>query len=260
MSKYELKDVILGLRMEYIKLGEMLNEIRSMVTLPDPRDTLDFECYKNNETKVTDLKLMVLRKQSAILKILQSLGKNVINTDLEKRYPLQVLPKGGEHGLIIGDTKNIIIPENPNDLFYKADEVLSSKLIQESPSKFIIRGKTDHVSTRKEISVYPFGINVHCWEKTGNYSSTPSEFLGYQSDGDIINYTAYRDLAISPSLEDLLHTPIPENGLTNFQKEVIDKSGIQKKELFLEHELFIEDTTHYNITDLGNKIVLRRTK
>ncbi len=260
MSKYELKDVILGLRTEYIQLQEMLDEIRDMVELPDSRDSLDFQCYRDAKTKVTDLKLVIYRKQSAIMKILQSIGKNVINTDLEKRYPLHKLPNGGEHGLVIGDTKNIIIPENPNDLFYEADRILSSKIVNDTPSKVVIKSETDKVATRKEVSVYPFGINVHCWEKTGSYSSTPSEFLGYHMDGDVLNYTGYRDLAMTPSLEDLLHVQIPESGLTHFQKEVIDKSGVQNKELFVEHELYLEDTTYYNIEDLGNEIVLKRKK
>ena len=261
MSKYELKDVIFGLRTEYLKLQDMLDEIRSMVELPDPRDSIDFQCYKDTKKNIIDLKLNILRKQSAIVKILQSIGRNVTNTDLEKRYPIHKLPNGGEHGLIIGDKKNIIIPEgNENDLFLEADRVLSSKLVNDTPTTINIYGELEQIKTRREISIFPIGINVHGWEKNGSYGNTPSEFLGYHADKDELNYSAYRDLAATPSLEDLLHLQIGENALTHYQKEVIERSNIRNREVILEPELYLVENTTYNIDDSQKDIILTRKK
>ena len=60
MEKYEVKDVIFGLRSEYLKIQQLLDELEGMVALPTEKDRIYYSISKSKAekgNKILDLKL-----------------------------------------------------------------------------------------------------------------------------------------------------------------------------------------------------------
>ena len=255
MEKYRIKDVLFGLRDEYKEIEKQLEIITSQIELVNPEDKIDVSIVK--EGNVTDLKLNLLRKQSAILKVLQSLGKNVLG-DNELRLPLHSLIGGGEHGLILSDEKNMKLPYDSNDLFYYSDAVVSRPIVQQGPHSIKIREVDEDFDNKKNINIYPLGININAWEKHKANPSVPSEFLSYVLESDSLNYAAYRDLALNTGLAELLYTPVKSSELTDVEKEIIKRSNVLNKRVTLETYSILEDNQSFNIEDTHDEIILTR--
>ena len=258
MEKYEVKDVVFGLRKEYLEIQKLLDEIEELVALPTEKDRVYFTIAKDKKENILDLKLALLRKQSFILSMIQKLGKNVKGTN-EYRIPLHNLIQGGEHGLIIVDSKDIALPSDSNEIYRLADKVLSNRLVNNAPHRISYSEKyTDDVSIKREINVSPLSMAVHSWEKKENCNSTPSEFLSYLPESDIIRYASYYDLAMSPLLSRCLESSVDASSLTKVEKEIINNSGVRDKKVTIEQQSILQENVDYNIEETHDEIRLIR--
>ena len=258
MENYRIKDVLFGLRNEYKEIEKQLEIITSKIELTNKKDKIDVSIVK--EGNITDLKLNLLRKQSAILKVLQTLGKNVL-CDNELRLPLHALLNGDDHGLIISDTRNMLLPIDTNDansLYATANAVVSRPLVQQGPHSIKIREVDEDYDIKKNLNIYPLGLNVNAWEKHKANPSVPSEFLSYVLESDSLNYAAYRDLALKTGLLELLYTPVKSSELTDVEKEIIKNSNVLNKRVTLETYSILEDNQSFNIEDTHDEIRLTR--
>ena len=263
MEKYEVKDVIFGLRSEYLKIQQLLDELEGMVALPTEKDRIYYSISKSKDekgNKILDLKLSLLRKQSFILSMIQKLGKNVMGSN-EQRVQLHNLIQGGDHGLIIVDSKDIALPEDSNEIYRLADKVLSNPLVNNAPHRISYDERyTDDVSIKREINISPLSMAVHSWEKKKNYNSTPSEFVSYLPETDILRYASYYDLAMSPLLSRCLESQVDGDSLTKVEKDIIDNSGVRDKKVTIEQQSILQENMDYNIEETHDEIRLTRKK
>lgn len=263
MEKYEVKDVIFGLRSEYLKIQQLLDELEGMVALPTEKDRIYYSISKSKDekgNKILDLKLSLLRKQSFILSMIQKLGKNVMGSN-EQRVQLHNLIQGGDHGLIIVDSKDIALPSDSNEIYRLADKVLSNRLVNNAPHRISYDERyTDDVSIKREINISPLSMAVHSWEKKKNYNSTPSEFVSYLPETDILRYASYYDLAMSPLLSRCLESQVDGDSLTKVEKDIIDNSGVRDKKVTIEQQSILQENMDYNIEETHDEIRLTRKK
>lgn len=263
MEKYEVKDVLFGLRTEYIKIEEELNKIREMVTLTQKNDKVMFsilrEKDKETDKNITSLKLNLLRRQSFILSLIQKIGKNVAGlndktTDIAKTF------SGDLHRMIIGNSE-IILPEgvDANDLYKSVENVISSDMVRNTPHIFRYNEPySADVGILRELNISALGLNVNSWETKTNHQTTPSEFVSYVLDGDMLKYACYYDLAMSPSLSRCLHSQVDADLLNPIEKKIIDNSDVRNKKLTIEEYSILNENQDFSIEDTHDEIILRK--
>ena len=104
-----------------------------------------------------------------------------------------------------------------------------------------------------------FIMNIS-WEKKKNYNSTPSEFVSYLPESDILRYASYYDLAMSPLLSRCLESQVDGDSLTKVEKDIIDNSGVRDKKVTIEQQSILQENMDYNIEETHDEIRLTRKK
>ncbi len=264
MEKYELKDVIFSLRNEYKMLEQKLDEIRDRVEFSNAKDTVDFTFSKyvaekeDKKENVSELRLIIVKRQSVILNLLQRIGKAVSNGDLEEVKKLDVSTNGETYNLVLDDKKHMFLPTNSKKIIENAEAILTSKFVKDMPRFFTLESESDYFKLQKDVAVSDFGVNVRVWEKNRNGVRVASEFLGYSRENDSVKYSAYRDLASSPSINNLLHSEVSEDKLSDYQKSLIETSGVQNKKFSVEESCYLRENTTYKIDETHDEIRLVR--
>jgi len=254
MENYKIKDVVFGLRSEYIEIAKMLKELESQLSVIE-NEKVDFSIIRDEN--ILDLKIGLLKRESLLLKLIQKLGKNVSSNN-EYRMPLHNLYEGGEHGLIISDERLIKLPEQPNGFYELADSVLSRPFVNNEPHFISIEQEDGDFQNSERVDIYPLGVNVDAWEKYKDNSKVPSEFLAYVMSTDSINYSAYRDLALRTDLNTLLNTPVDSSELNKTEKLIIKNSNILNKNVKVVNESILVDNQSFSIEDTPSEIILKR--
>lgn len=255
MEDYRIKDVIFGLRAEYLEIEKLLKQLELQITVKGD-DELGYSIIKEGNN--TDLKINLLKRQSVILQLIQKFGKNVADT-YEYRLPLHKLFNGGEHGLIISDSRYIKLPEEgANEFYATAHGIINRPIVQTSPHYIRIEDKDDNFVHSKRIDISPLGVNVDVWEKHLNQQKVPSEFVSYVMDSDSINYSAYRDLALRTDLADLLDAPINADELNKVEKDIIKKSNVLNKKVTIFDYTVLDENQSFNIEDTHDEIILSK--
>jgi hypothetical protein len=260
MEKYELKDVIFSLRNEYKLLEQKLEEIRDRVEFANGKDTVDFNIskYTKENENVSELRLIIVKRQSAILNLLQQIGKVVSNGDLEEVKKLDISTNGETYNLVLDDKKHMFLPTNSKKIIENAEAILTSEFVKDMPRYFTLNDKFGHFDLERAVAISPWGLNVRGWEENRSAGRVASEFLGYNRGEDELKYSAYRDLALTPSLDKLLHAEVSEDKLSDYQKSLIETSGVQNKKFSIEESEYFTETTVYNIDETHDEIRLVR--
>lgn len=249
MIKYELKDVLFGLRNEYKKMEEKTEKIKSIIASSE--EDVDF-IISHDENGISTL--------------------NIKFPDRFKLKPLNMIFKrpsfkteltGQETALYCNDAiriKNLNI-EKTNLLYDLVDGLLSSKYILESPTKIAISESLgENIIGKKNVIFQPAGIVLSASETCDNLKAFyPSEYLSYSPCEDQISYTVYRETCAYPSIIKLLGTEIPCDKLSDYQKRIIKESGVMGKPLIVEPESYrITENNKFSVDINDESIVLTK--
>lgn len=237
---YKLREVILGLRGEYQKNQEKLNELKKYAGIYDKRvSDIDFWVFMGYENPVLCCTHTVKRNrlQQAYWNRFGIRGLEI--SDVYRDYR--------NHYLIDGYYKSGV---NNHEKFHEcATDIMSSDFVNNIQVKF-----------RGEINDGNYNFDMR-----GNYIGYHDDYagFGYDSKYDQIYLNVYdknKSYIDKDYVEKLLEVPIPIEKLPQYHRDIIEQSNSAKKMTCVQDCPLIEENSCYLIYESPDQVVLKKVK
>lgn len=253
---YTLKEIILGLRQEYLIHQEKLQELKQLCEM-NPKKVADFNfyTYKGEYEKGASLFCDYIPKPNFLRRAITAYcektnliiyGSNIatlVNDNnryyfLRHKYPVHI--KGDKHS---------------NLEFYDiASEIINSEFANNIGLRHFEMHESDIVAS---VNIGSEGLDLFI---RNSYDNIPTSILEYLVADDTLSFCAYDNQQLnSQYLKMALDVAIPSERLSEYHKGIIDYSENTKKPLILEPFEACSDN-EFNIQDEKTQYVLSRVK
>lgn len=252
---YELREIIFGLRSEYLKNKEKLRILRTLCTSHDKR-VKDFLFSVWQETGMNpELICEFIQNENKLcsklkeLMRLQVIGKTstICTKDNNDRY--YIMNPNYNASIIAGLEKefNLLVKEILNSDFIKNIK------INELSSGISFNDSKVHASLRTTQELIDFSIY-----KESSFFDTFSSF--YISNSDIISILSQRG-RISPSqLENIFSIKFSKANFSKYHQEVIESNKSSQKNIVFEDSDINRIRTDFSIEEYEKEFVLKKIK
>ena len=237
---YLLKDVILGLRSEYLILEKKLAELKKAITY-DKQNIKDINFVLRGKGKGKDTYELYCKLKFRIHDIKSLLYSCVMNMNF-KNNNINMND--------IYNNENLTI-EDVNYFKYSINNILSSDIIKNMPiSEDIEKNnfKGLFVATPSVLGMY-------------NYNDeTRIPNIIYFSHGDTIRIYDLNDRVFSDSISDALSLQIPKGIFSDYQRNIIENNDDVNKQLIIPNNLTYFKSDAFKISEENNKLYLKKVK
>lgn len=235
---YAVREIILGLRSEYLKNQEALNHLKSYLAIQD-ENVKEFRLGIGDKEK-EEIVAYLEKRGSLLDSILKKFIQNYIKEEKEQVHNSEIL--------FFSKSLKISLTKTP--LFKK--EV---KLIFESP--FVQKVTLNSILLTGEDYNIHFGINPQGIKIYKSELGTFDSLLEYNASKDILSFNRFDKLFSSMDVSKLLEMKIPSMILKNYHKELVEQLG--NKPLYA--EVFSPcKRADFKFEEQENKLLLVKTR
>lgn len=252
---YELREVIFGLRSEYLKNREKLKELRRLCISDDKKVKDFFFAIWEERGMNPELICEFIQKESKLssklkeLMHLQTIGKTsaICVKDNNDRY------------YIINPFYNAsIIPRLEKEFSLQADEILNSDFVKRIKISELTSGITFNdsmISASLQTTQERIDFSIYRENKYFNKFSSI-----YVANGDAISFIMLDKNIPATQLENIFYIRIPKNQFNDYQQDIIESNSSTKKQIVFADANSKKIGTNYNIEEDEKQIVLRKRK
>ena len=253
MQSYTYKEILLGLREEYLKNQQRLDALKKYVSLDNKKEYEEYGFFVFNDGKDKYVELALRQRQSVIVKLIETLSNKIIGESDKKTTCIAHEFNGEMRYMTFPNSKNYSI-NDMNSLMADADRVLGSEFVQK-----IATGKKYFEDDDYAFKLSPSNILVDTGYHKADYP--PARFL-YTPDHDILTIIAYDDPLYIEHVNNVFGYEIPADVLTEYHREIIDNSEDKDKALSITGLSLsrVPQVFKFRENKEENEIVLRRAK
>ena len=252
MQSYTYKQVLLGLREEYLKNQKRLDALKNYVNLAEKKEYEEFDFYVFNEGRDKYIELVLRERQSMIVKIIESLSNKIVGEEGKKTTAIAHEYNGEKRFLTVPTTNNYSI-NDMNAIMADADRILGSEFVQSiAVPKINVNDKDFY------FRLSPSNIVVSTGEKNADY--VPARFL-YTPASDRLSIIAYDDPLYMEHINNVFSFKIPAEIFSDYHRTILDASKNKDKDLSIQGLSLSKIPQLFDITEPDDKsVLLKRVK
>ena len=238
VKTYYLKEILFGLRNEYIKIYSILKKLENYILMSNKNiKSVDLDIWNNCKKNIYQIHYSIVYKLSYLrhLTLIDDDKKIVKNsTGFIKKVDYYFRP----------DNKDINI-ENINIFHYFSNKIINSSILGElSLNKFF---RLSGMDARLYMNAYQLGFF--------NKDNSNDYCISYDPKYDIIKIFNFNNYIYDGKINDILNTEIPANIFNSYLRHIIDKNINNENEVILDKNIDKHKTI--KITKENNKILLK---
>jgi len=243
---YTLKEILLGLRNEQLKLATKLQKLEKYLNISDTKKYQNVEFHING---IKNLSYSYLYKTNPSTKLFDLLTGN-----------FQEALKGY---FTIG---NVFLNEN-NDYYINHDAININKIYQEKFTKNVneilnsefVKNiiKDIFIKENQYIPRLSIGNNTKYYNENKNYRKTIYEYIAYIAKNNLIQvYNGYSNKNYKEFLNEMFNTRIPRNLISEYFQSIIDNNIDTKKDIIISNEKNYTKKCDFYLNDEREAFVL----
>ena len=250
---YTLKQVVFGLREEYLYNEKALNSLKKYITLTGDKELKEFDFYEYTRGNNGYIQLVLQERQSAIVRLLQLFQNAIIQQDKEKELHISRELNGNNNYLILPNNDSYKINDDvANDLYQSVDRLLNSDFVKKISNSYIKDGDKYSLKLSPEritVSTYPGHIEF------------PSAGIIYNAKQDQVVITGYEEALMYEQLMNIYNIKVDRDYFSEEQKDIIETSDAYNKDIRIVGNTLDRSSQFYDVIDEDDKtIVLQRNK
>lgn len=251
-NTYAFKEVLIGLRKEYLKIYEELNELKKFVTIDNKSiDDIQFFIGESFFKENAELKVDVYFKQSQLQRKIIEL-KKLLRIYIYPNNTSELVKNNNNEYFVLNDNFKIWINDKfKRDFYDKATKILESDFAK-------------HITTFHDINhrIEPFNYYL-------NILSTCLDIdaISESSSGPMCRYLAKEDKVIlfckSPYtkkdfINNVFNIRIPKDKFTEYHKNVIEKVDNKNVDIEIIGEINKAKVNTFSIKENTKKLILTK--
>lgn len=251
MEAYSYKQILLSLREEYLKNQKRLNALKKYISLDTKKQFEEYDFYVFNEGRDKYLELALTERQSAIVKLIESISNKIVGDDEKKTINIAHEFNGEMRYLTIPNSKNYSINDF-NSLMADADKILGCEFVQKISNPRIRLEDKDFI-----LKINPANIAITTGEHIVDY--VPARLL-YTPTNDQLSIIAFDDPLYMEHINNIFNRRIPAELLGEYHRSIIEKSESKDKELSIQGVSLSKVPQYYNVIEGKNSVLLKRVR
>lgn len=248
---YTLKEIILGLRKEQLKIRKELLFLESKLNIDDK---LYYESYltiqrKTSLKKDVQLTLVLTKKNKMIEDILYAITFHYQHLKGRLNYNFNDLVKDNNGNYSLYDGK--ILKEDQTIFNETANKILNNKFVNEVINTYRFSGDSNY---QNALNTTP--------TKTKYYGSRKDRInnLTYDARTDSLWVTNLYFDSYQEIIDDLLNIKVPKNIFSEYIQSIIEENSDVKKEIIIPKERNIKRISEFYLNEEKNEFILVKKK
>lgn len=247
---YYLKEVILGLRKEYLKNEQELNKLAQQICYIDKRiERVSFSLFEPDNKKI-ELWRTIIFKQNQIQRLIEKVSRMLGLYTIGDNSKLCCPDNKGMYSLT---DRGFLIGIKDQDCFGKAvNDLMNSEFNQKIKQPIF---NIDNEEADCNISITHSRIGSY---EISDRGKIPYSSLDYFASEDALYFYPYHNNGSVTDIDNILNIKVSKDLLSNYHKMIIEKSGVIGRPVFVDFNIEKKKPTVLDIEDYGTQFVLVR--